>query len=64
MRSRRRSSKGLAGRGRRHRTKDDDTDKDKEDKDKDHLEKTLKKMRRGEEESEEVVGQTKTKKRR
>ena len=53
MRSGRRSSKGPAGRGRRHR--DSDTGKGKEDKDKDYLEKTLKKMRRGEEESEEVV---------
>ena len=56
MRSGRRSSKGLAGRDRRNHAKDSATDKDKE-----HLEKTLKKMRRGEEESEEVVGQTKTK---
>ena len=45
MRSRRRSSKVLAGRERQYCTKDDDADKDKEDKDKDHLEKTLKKMR-------------------
>ena len=45
-------------------TKDDDTDKDKEINNKDHLEKTLKKTRWGKEESEEVLGQTKIRRRK